>query len=514
MYRWMVVCLPIEIPTGDKMEKSDRTASLSRRNILKQIVAGGIALGSLPAVADNGARSVAAVELSPAQRELKRSVKGTVFWKSEPDYELARGRAVWRANKPNRFPAVVVFPNDAADVVTAVRYAKKHGLKVGTRSGGHSWQSPHVRDGAMLLDLSKMQNIEVDPATQTVWTNPGVFGSAVNFELAKHGLITPTAHHIDVGIGGFVLCGGFGWNSRLWGNGSEHIVGLELVTANGDLIQADADQNSDFYWAARGAGAGFFGVVTRLRLAAHPTPPVWRLSVYSYPVELLEDVFTWARGISDQVAPNVELVITTSAHDDAGAWAPIRITVAALAITDTEADAANGLAILDTCPVVGKAIKRRDKQPTVLIDRYVSGMFADPPGYRFACDNMYTNAPASELVPKLRELFTQLPSPRSHVFWFNWAPLRHWPDMALSVQGDIYLGAYSVWENAADDERMERWPVEQIRKLESLSIGGQMNDENMLAHPQRYLSEAAAARLEALRAKHDPQQMFVSYLSS
>jgi hypothetical protein len=127
---------------------------------------------------------------------------------------------------------------------------------------------------------------------------------------------------------------------------------------------------------------------------------------------------------------------------------------------------------------------------------------------------MYTNAPASELVPKLRELFTQLPSPRSHVFWFNWAPLRHWPDMALSVQGDIYLGAYSVWENAADDERMERWPVEQIRKLESLSIGGQMNDENMLAHPQRYLSEAAAARLKALRAKHDPQQMFVSYLSS
>jgi FAD/FMN-containing dehydrogenase len=311
---------------------------------------------------------VAAVEPSPAQRELKRSIKGIVYWKSDPDYELARGRAVWRANKPNRFPAVIVIPNDAADVVTAVRYAKKHGLKVGTRSGGHSWQSPHVRDGAMLLDLSKMQSIEVDPATQTVWTNPGVLGSAVNFELATHGLITPTAHHIDVGIGGFVLCGGFGWNSRLWGNGSEHVVGLELVTADGDLIRADAGQNSDFYRAARGAGAGFFGVVTRLRLAAHPTPPVWRLSVYSYPVDLLEDVFTWARGISDRVAPNVELVITTSAHDDAGAWAPIRITVAALAITDTEAEAASGLAILDTCviaamglwvhPVVAADLKR------------------------------------------------------------------------------------------------------------------------------------------------------------
>ncbi len=496
------------------MEKTHRSASLSRRTILKQIVGSSVVLGGVPFMADGAATSGGGAGLTPAQRTLHRSVKGAVFWKSEPGYEEARGNAVWRVNKPKRFPAVVVIPNDAADVVAAVGYAKKHGLKVGTRSGGHSWQSPHVRDGAMLLDLSKMQDIQVDPSTQSVWTNPGVFGSAVNFELAKHGLITPTAHHIDVGIGGFVLCGGFGWNSRLWGNGSEHILGLELVTANGDLIHADADHNADYYWAARGAGAGFFGVVTRLHLAAHPIPAVWRVSVYSYPVEALEEVFTWARGISDQVAPNVELVITTSAHDDAGAWAPIRITVVALAITDTEAEAATGLSILDTCPVVDKAVKRRDKAPTDLIERYISGMRADPPGFRFACDNMYTNAPAGELVPKLRDLFTQLPSPRSHVFWFNWGPSRKWPDMPLSVQGDIYLGAYSVWENPADDARMEAWPVEQIRKLETISLGGQMNDENMRAHPQPYLSEAAAARLDALRSKHDPDRMFVSYLTA
>jgi hypothetical protein len=122
---------------------------------------------------------------------------------------------------------------------------------------------------------------------------------------------------------------------------------------------------------------------------------------------------------------------------------------------------------------------------------------------------MFTNAPASELVPKLRDMFTQLPSPRSHLFWFNWGP-----DMTLSIQGDIYLGAYSVSENPGDDARMESWPVEQIRKLETMSVGGQMNDENMRAHPQRYLSEAASARLGPLRSKHDPDQMFVSYLTA
>jgi FAD/FMN-containing dehydrogenase len=482
---------------------------INRRTILKQALSlsGASIAGKAGADAKEGDTS-----LTQAQRSLKRTVKGAVYWQGQAGYEEARGNAVWRVNKPNRFPAVVVLPQDTDDVMASVRFAKRQGLKVGTRSGGHSWQSPHVRDGAMLLDLSKMQDIRVDPASQTVWTNPAVFGSAVNFELAKHGLITPTAHHIDVGIGGFVLCGGFGWNSRLWGTGSEHILGLDVVTADGELIHADENNNPDYLWAARGAGAGFFGVVTRLHLKAHPTPPVWRISVYSYPIDVLEKVFTWARGIADQVPLNVELVIVTSAHDEAGEWAPVRITVAALALTDTESEAASGLAILDTCPVIDKADKRRVNAPTNLVERYVSGMNADPPGHRTACDNMYTNASAVELVPKLRALFTELPTPRSHVFWFNWGPLRKLPDMALSIQADIYLGAYSIWDDPAEDARMTRWPVDQFRKLDALSAGGQMNDENMQGHPQPYLSERATTHLEQLRGKYDPQHMFVSYL--
>src|SRR6267378_3056159 len=117
------------------MKKSQRFASFSRRTILKQIVSGSVVLGSVPLMADGTPVSGADVRLTQAQRALHRSVKGAVFWKSEPGYEEARGNAVWRVNKPNRFPAVVVIPNDTADVVAAVRYAKKHGLKVGTRSG-------------------------------------------------------------------------------------------------------------------------------------------------------------------------------------------------------------------------------------------------------------------------------------------------------------------------------------------------------------------------------------------
>lgn len=365
----------------------------------------------------------------------------------------------------------------------------------------------------MLLDLRRLQTIKVDERSQSVWTNPAVWGMVVNSELGRHGLITPTAHHIDVGIGGFVLCGGFGWNSRLWGNGCTHIQALEVVTADGELIRADDSHNADYYWAARGAGAGFFGVVTNLQLAAHPLPPSWKISAYSYPVEEYEAVFTWARQIVDQVPPYVELVMSTSPHNEAGEWAPLRISVVALAIAENDAQADAGLAIMDTCPVVNKAIKRRDKLRTNLDERYASGMLADPPGHRFAADNMYTHAPAEKLVPRIKEVFTRHPTPRTHTFWMSWGPVKPLPDMAFSVQDDVFLATYTVWDDPREDEAMERWPVEQFRKLDDLSTGGQMNDENMARHPQKYLSPAASRRLEKLRAKYDPDHRFVSYLT-
>jgi hypothetical protein len=230
---------------------------------------------------------------------------------------------------------------------------------------------------------------------------------------------------------------------------------------------------------------------------------------------VLEQLFTWARGIVDKIPRNLELVITSTAHDEAGNWAPVRLTVAALALTDTEQEADEALSLLETCPVLAQSYKRFVRVPTTLAKRYASGYDADPVGHRYACDNIYTNAPAEQLVPNLRKLFTELPSPRSHVFWLNWGPTRPFPDnMALSVQGDIYLGAYSIWDNPADDAKMEIWPVEQMKALDHLSVGGQMNDENIARHPQRYLSDVAYNKLEAMREKHDPNGLFLSYLRS
>ena len=208
------------------------------------------------------------------------------------------------------------------------------------------------------------------------------------------------------------------------------------------------------------------------------------------------------------------MVITSTAHDENGNWAPLRLVMSALAICDADEEADKALALFETCPVVPLAKKRNYAQPSTLDERYVSGTMADPVGLGYGCDNMCTNAPATALAPKQRDLFTALPSPRSHVFWLSRGPVKPLGDRVLSLQGEVFMGAYSVWSDPAQDAQTERWPVDQMRKLDALSVGGQMNDENMLAHPQKYLPDEVREKLERLRHQHDPDGGFLSYLTA
>lgn len=487
-----------------------------RRRILKGIAAAGavVGAGALATACDGEGRP-----LSAAQRQtLNDAAQGKVYWRGDEAYEAARGNTAYRANKPKRYPQVIVQAESDKDVVAAVKFAKAHGLKVTRRSGGHSWSSAHIRDNCLLVDLAKMQEITIDPETRTLWVNPGVIGSVINARLKPYDLIVPTAHHPSPGIGGFCMNGGFGWNSRLWGNGARHVLAIEVVNAEGERIYADDKQNSDFWWAARGGGAGFFGVVTRMKLQARPMPKVWLATVYGWDdaAAVFDDLMTWACKAVPQVAPNVEMVMTSTAnHRETGEPVPTRISLAALALADTEEEALAVLKFIDSCPVIDKANFKVERQPTNLEERYQGGFRADPAGFRFAADNMYTQAPVETLVPRLRKVFLELPTPHTHTFWFAWGPTKPFPtDMALSMQGDIYVATYTLWTDPAQDKDMEAWPPDRLKELSDLSLGGQMNDENMLAHPQRYYSPEAHAKLEQLRTKHDHQGVFESFLGN
>jgi hypothetical protein len=137
-----------------------------------------------------------------------------------------------------------------------------------------------------------------------------------------------------------------------------------------------------------------------------------------------------------------------------------------------------------------------------------------PTGARHAVDNIWTNASAAELVPLLRGLVPEFPTPQSHIFWQCWGPIRKLPDMAYSVQADVYIAINAVYYDPADDTRCEAWVVKSAKRLDSISVGGQMNDENTEHHMARYLSDEASKRLEAMREKYDPQRRFPGFLRS
>jgi hypothetical protein len=434
-----------------------------------------------------------------------------VIWRGQTGYEEARRGAMWNARIPARFPDVVVQAHSEADVVAAVRMARDRGLKIAVRSGGHSWVASFLRDGGILLDLSRMNEFSVDREAHTATVQPGLKGTDLNRALRQHDLFFPTGHCMTVGLGGFLLQGGFGWNSRLWGPACVSIRAMEIVTASGELVHASEKENTELFWAARGAGPGFFGVVTRFHLALYPRPRAMMNSVYLYPIELLDEVLRWARAVGPSLARTVEGLVFVR-RDIFGHPGP-GVLVMGPVMANSKDEAIEAQKPLDTCPVVGKALIRDVNVVTEFDELLAKGEeVLYPRGRRYAADNMWTNASAEELLPGMRRIAATLPAAPSHMMWMLWGPPERRPDMAFSLESDLYIALYSVWENAAEDAEHQAWVTDRMTELEPFSDGIQAADENLAARPFRYLAESNHRQLEALRAKHDPRGVFHTHM--
>lgn len=441
----------------------------------------------------------------------RQQLSGKMFWRDEVGYEEARRGHMWNRRVPGRFPDIVVQAEIDDDVVAAVRLARQRGLKIAVRSGGHSWAAAFLRDGGMLIDVSRMQAYTINAGARTAGLQPGLLGTDLNRALRQHDLFFPSGHCMTVGLGGFLLQGGFGWNSRLWGPACVSVTAIDVVTADGDLVHADANQNSDLYWAARGAGPGFFGVVTQFHVRLQQRPKVMMRSDYLYPIEVLDDVLTWARAVQPSLARSMECMVFVS-RDILGHSGPGALVTGPV-LADSCEDAVAALALLETCPVVGKAVLREVNIVTEFDELLQGGEeLLYPRERRYASDNMWTSAPAAALLPGMRKIAATLPGAPSHMMWMLWGPPQPLPDMAFSMQDDLYVALYSVWEDAAEDAQQQAWVTDHMRELEPLASGIQLADENLGARPFRFLAEANFKRLQAIRARRDPEGMFHSYM--
>lgn len=437
---------------------------------------------------------------------------GRHFFRGDHGYEQARAQTVWNGRTPQRYPEVVVQAVDVDDVVAAVRYAGRRDLRIGVRSGGHSWAGSHVRDGGVLLDVSRHDQCTIDADAGVAVAGPGMGGSVLAGLLAEQNLFFPAGHCKGVCIGGYLLQGGYGWNSRVLGPACESVLGLDVVTADGERLHIDAENHPDLYWAARGSGPGFFAVVTAFHLKLFPRPPICGTSIYVYPWEAADEIYPWARSISAEVDRRVEFqMVASRAVPGAGLDSP-GIVMASPVFADTEQDALQALAFLETCPVRDRAIAAMPYAPTDLETWYAGVMTNYPTGYRYATDNMWTSAPADELMPGIRRIMETMPPHPAHFLWLNWGPSPQRQDMAYSLEDEIYLALYGVWPDAADDEKYSGWARSNMASMEHLQTGVQLADENLGERAAPFATPDAMARLDRVRAEYDPQGRFHSWM--
>jgi FAD/FMN-containing dehydrogenase len=204
---------------------------------------------------------------------------GTVVLPDDPAYEEARQV---KSAATDRRPALIVQACDAADVARTVTFARETERRLSVRGGSHSLAGFGTNDGGIVLDLSGMKALHIDPEARIAWAQPGLTAGEYTTAAAAHGLATPFGDTASVGISGLTLGGGIGWLARKYGLAVDALEAVEMVTADGRQVTASAESHPDLFWAVRGGG-GNFGVVTRFRFKLYPLPEIFGGALFMPP---------------------------------------------------------------------------------------------------------------------------------------------------------------------------------------------------------------------------------------
>jgi FAD/FMN-containing dehydrogenase len=440
---------------------------------------------------------------------------GRLLTPADADWEEARVGRVFNGRRPDRQPDAILLAASVADVQRGVRLARDRGWRVAVRSGGHSWAAWSVRAGGLLIDLGALRDIEYDDETGVVSAGPATQGGAeLSPFLEERGRFWGSGHCPSVGLGGFLLQGGQGWNQRGWGWAAEYVVAVDVVTADGALVRADATQNADLYWAARGAGPSFPGVVTRFHIRTRPKFGYLGHTVHMYELEDFTEVMTWLYEAHHRVSTDVEIVVVSLVPSAAPGEEPKRrFVVTAVAMVDDREAALIALAPFNDCPAIGRAVFAQDCKESDLGEQRVLQKLQNPEHAQYITDNIWVDGDPSEVVERIRPLFTELPTPMAFAIWMSNGPTRELPDMAFSLQTEAYVAAYTVYEDPAEYRRNRAWLDAAMEHAQPVTAGQYLGDSDMTNRQLRFMAEENWQKLQRVIAERDPEGRFHRYLA-
>jgi FAD/FMN-containing dehydrogenase len=424
-----------------------------------------------------------------------------------PEYEAVRRASVWQEIKPGRFPASIVTVDSAADAARAVRSAATSGRPVSVISSGHSYIGTGLRDGAVLLDVSRLREISIDPATMSATVGPGVTNGELEAVLERSDLAFPVGHSPSVAVGGYLLGGGLGWNSEAWGKAAcFNVIGADVVLASGDVVHVGNRDHPELFWALRGAGPRFPALVTRYHVRLYERPSVILEMTASLPLDSVPDLTTWLLAILPAKSERIELsaMFVTQPGGSVTNTAE-RCIVSAVAFADDRETADRLLAPLAAgFPAPPGELAFRERTMASLLEDN------DAAPQRYCVETVWSDDVATVLQTTARH-FALAESPDSLVhISFRSAPAIT-DDAAYSVTGSALVFSSAVWDDEKDDVANFAWSDAFIDALAPVTVGHYINESEYLRHPERLdgcHTAEARERLRQVELQYDPASVF------
>ena len=438
---------------------------------------------------------------------------GDIVTPADASYDDAR--RLWNAVHDRR-PAVIVRPRTTRDVATAIRFAREHDLPLAVRSGGHSPAGHSTCDGGLVVDLSGMRGVSVDPATRVARVNGGALLGELDVAAQAHGLVCPTGVIGHTGVAGLTLGGGVGRLQRHFGLTIDSLRAVELVTADGRFVRASETEEPDLFWGMRGAGWNF-GIVTALEFGLHPFGPELHRGVRTYPATVARDVWQVFEDYAATAPDTVSMIYSIAPGEVEGG-----------ALTDGTAAAAD--------PIVVVSFNHSGRADAVEHD--TAGLRQGPEplsvsggsqpylevqtahdlvmgwGGRSFIKGLYADVVRPEALDALVDHVAGGPAGGSFSVTAQGGAIARVPEDAMAFAGRAArfdLSADASWQDPADDDTGRAWVRRAMDVVEPDAIEGRYANENADAGPaetRAIYGDAKLARLAALKRTWDPDNVF------
>jgi FAD/FMN-containing dehydrogenase len=437
--------------------------------------------------------------------KLRNELRGDLLRPGDPHYDSAR--AVWNGMIDRR-PGLIARCAGVADVIRCVKLARDHELVLAVRGGGHNISGNAVCDGGLMIDLSGMRAVRVDPRAQTVRAEGGALWGDVDHETQLFGLATPGGFVSTTGVAGLTLGGGIAWLMGQYGLACDNLLSADVVTADGRLLTASPAEHEDLFWGLRGGG-GNFGVVTSLEFELHHLGPTVLAGLLAWPVSRARDVHA---AFQELIASAPDELIALAALLNLPELGPS----VALGVCYS-GKISDGENVLRPLRRLGPpAADQIAPMPYIQAQRLFDPMY--PKGRRTYWKSNFLQSMDSAVVDTMTEYFRTAPSPLAHSFLegFNGAVRRVPSESTAFAQrnADYNFTLITLWTDPAEDALHMRWGRDYWQAMQPFSTGGvYVNYLGATAEEGEERIRAAYgatkyARLAALKKKYDPTNLF------